>query len=224
MLNRKRVLTAILCLVFVMINTVMAQAITPYQSYNYSYSNGAGSDTPAPIAYLPYKQLDSEDIGAELSTPSDIVKDKDGNIYIINKDNGSIVILNSEWKLIRVIKNFIKDGKEDKFKRPEGLFVDEKGRIFVADTDNSRVVILDNEGNYISEFGKPESDVLKEDFKFNPRKLGMDKSGRIFIVSRGTYEGLMEMYEDGEFSGFIGSNPVKVDPVLLFWKSILSKE
>lgn len=34
----------------------------------------------------------------------------------------------------------------------------------------------------------------------------------------------MELYEDGNFGGFVGSIPVDPNPITLLWKSLMSKE
>lgn len=61
-------------------------------------------------------------------------------------------------------------------------------------------------------------------FEYFPRKVIVDKAGRIYVVGRGVYEGLIEFDSDGQFTGFMGTNKVQFDPVDLFWKSVSTKE
>lgn len=124
----------------------------------------------------------------------------------------------------RVIKGFRNGEKKDSFNNPEGLFVTDAGRIYVADTENRRLVELDGTGAFVREIGAPKADVIGAGFEYFPRKVIVDKAGRIYVVGRGVYEGLIEFDSDGQFTGFMGTNKVQFDPVDLFWKSVSTKE
>ncbi|NIK75086.1 DNA-binding beta-propeller fold protein YncE [Paenibacillus castaneae] len=198
-----------------------AQA-SPYQGYTYSYW---GEDVKSPIAYLPSRTITGQELGiGPFTTPSDMFASSDGNLYILDSGNGRIVVLNSEWKAIRQIQDFDNNGKQDSFNKPEGIFVTGGGHIFVADTENRRVVVLDGNGTFIREIGAPKSEVLSDKFEYIPRKVIVDKAGRIYVVARGVFDGIIEFDSEGEFNGFIGTNPVQFDPVDLFWKTVSTKE
>lgn len=198
-----------------------AQA-SPYQGYTYSYW---GEDVKSPIAYLPSRTITGQELGiGPLTTPSDMFAASDGNLYVLDSGNGRIVVLNSEWKAIRQIQGFDNNGKQDSFNKPEGIFVSGGGHIFVADTENRRVVVLDGNGTFIREIGAPKSEVLSDNFEYIPRKVIVDKAGRIYVVARGVFDGIIEFDSEGDFTGFIGTNPVQFDPVDLFWKTVSTKE
>ncbi|MEV5025439.1 gluconolactonase [Paenibacillus sp. LPE1-1-1.1] len=195
---------------------------SPYEGYTYSYW---GDAVQSPIAYLPSKAITGQEIGiGPLAAPSDMFAAPDGNLYVLDSGNGRIVVLNSEWKAIRQIQGFDNNGKQDNFNMPEGIFVSGAGHIYVADTENRRVVVLDSSGAFIREIGAPKSEVLSDNFEYFPRKVIVDKAGRIYVVARGVFDGIIEFDSDGDFTGFIGTNPVQFDPVDLFWKTVSTKE
>ncbi|WP_051250454.1 hypothetical protein [Paenibacillus harenae] len=195
---------------------------SPYEGYTYSYW---GEAVQSPIAYLPSRTITGQEIGIEpLATPNDMFAAPDGNLYVLDSGNGRIVVLNSEWKAIRQIQGFDNNGKQDSFNKPEGIFVSGAGHIYVADTENKRVVVLDSSGAFIREIGAPKSEVLSDNFEYFPRKVIVDKAGRIYVVARGVFDGIIEFDSVGDFTGFIGTNPVQFDPVDLFWKTVSTKE
>lgn len=194
----------------------------PYEGYTYSYW---GEAVHSPIAYLPKRWITGQQLGiGPLAAPSDMFAAPDGNLYVLDSGNGRIVVLSSEWEEIRQIRGFRQNGKEDSFNHPEGIFVTEAGHIYVADTENRRVIELDPEGEFVREIGAPESEVISDGFEYFPRKIIVDKAGRIYVVARGVFEGIIEFDSDGAFTGFLGTNRVDFDPVDLFWKTISTKE
>ncbi|MBP3388641.1 MAG: YIP1 family protein, partial [Clostridia bacterium] len=89
---------------------------------------------------------------------------------------------------------------------------------------NRRIVVLNKDGSLFSIINTPDVDILSSDLIFEPRKLAADGKGRVYAVVKGVYEGIMELYDDGSFRGFVGSIPVKPDPLTLLWKTLMSKE
>ena len=60
--------------------------------------------------------------------------------------------------------------------------------------------------------------------EFTPTKLIIDRSGRVFCISAGINEGMLEFSETGEFVGFSGANKVIANPIELLWKKLSSQE
>ncbi|MCA0756604.1 SMP-30/gluconolactonase/LRE family protein [Paenibacillus sp. N4] len=198
-----------------------AQA-SPYEGYTYSYW---GEAVQSPIAYLPSKTVTGQELGiGQWTAPNDIFAAPDGNLYVLDSGNGRIVVLDSQWKAVRQIQSFQNNGKQDAFKNPEGIFVTADGHIYVADTENRRVVELDGSGVFVREIGAPKSEVISDNFEYFPRKVIVDKAGRIYVVARGVFDGIIEFDSDGGFTGFMGTNRVQFDPVDLFWKTVSTKE
>lgn len=223
-LNKKGLFIIYFSLILMLANTVITEAAPAYESYTYSMAKGRPSVVSSPVPYVPSQIVDTKVLGVDMQSPEDIMKDDEGNFYIVDSGTNSIICVNKEWKVTKVIDTFDNNGKKDTFNKPQGAFISKNGNMYIADTENRRIVILREDGSFAGQISKPESDILPANFVFYPRKVAVDSSGRIFVVARGIYEGLMEFYSDGAFSGFIGSIPVKVDPVELFWKSIMTKE
>ncbi|MGG4034740.1 YIP1 family protein [Paenibacillus cisolokensis] len=190
-------------------------------SYTYNYW---GDAVPSPVPYTLLRTIDGESLGVgPLSNPQDLYVGPDGRVYIADTGNNRIVILDRNLNAVRVIAEFGNGGSADSFGQPEGVFVDHKGRIFVADTQNRRLVVLNADGTLLREIGAPETTLLRSGFRYTPIKVAVDKAERIYVVSRGSYEGIIEFDSDGRFVGFLGTNRVKFDPLDLFWKRISTK-
>lgn len=193
------------------------------QSYTYSKINSGAKVVASPDTYLPYYVVDSQSLGTELLNPSHIAT-YDNKLFIVNTGKNNIIVTNEKFGIIDVIDGFVNGETEENFASPQGCFVDGNGTLYIADTQNNRIVILDKDYKLVKIIGTPESDVLASDFVFKPQKIVVDSSNRIFVVSDGVYEGIMQFYGDGSFIGFVGSIPVTASPIEILWKKLLSKE
>ena len=199
-----------------------AQARLPYHTYTYDYW---GDVVYSPAAYLPNRLITGEDLGiGTLRTPTDLFVGNDGKVYILDAGNGRIVVTNDRWELVRVIDGFENNGVPDRFNNPSGIFVTEEGHIYVADTDNGRLVELNPEGKFVREIGPPQSDIIKDDFIYQPTKLVVDRAGRIYVVARHVNQGLIELMPDGTFRSYMGASRVALNMVDCFWKMIATRE
>ena len=219
-----------------------------YSTYTYSID---GESLPSPDAYTPSEVVDSAKIkGLEtaLNAPTDIEKDGDSNIYIADPSNNRIVVISEYYQYKFEISTFINDqGVNDALNTPKGVFIwegyvptsdpeldaDEKGecdgyyyarQIYVADTENARIVVFDGEGNYIRHLEQPESDIFEEEEMYKPVALAVDGSGRLYVVSSTTYQGIMSLSSDGEFAGYIGAQKVTYSAIDLIWRKFQTAE
>ena len=215
-------------IVFLLILILSFSFIVPvgaksYSSYNYN-SNGEAIKSPYP--YTPVKEISGIDIGVgEFSNPSDIYCDHKGNLYICDSGNNRIVVLNSDFTFKQEISEITVGYFTEKLNNPSGVFVDPNTNLlYVADTDNSRVLALDETLTMVIRVDRPyQKGVVDEDFIFAPTKVAVDNGGRIFVVSKNTYEGLMQFDSKGEFLGFVGANKVSISPIEYFWKRLSTK-
>ena len=212
-------MVALLLLIFI-ISSNLAIYAAPYESYIYNSKKEA---IPSPHFYLPSKIITGSHLGVgEFNKPEDIFIGENKNIYIVDTGNNRILHFDENWKMIREIKSFRKDGQEETFDGPQGVFVSETGRIYIADTNKHRVVELDAEANFVREIGAPKADVLRADFNYLPSKLVVDKAQRMYVVGPGMYEGIVEFDADGNFVQFTGSNKVKPNLLDYFWTRIVA--
>ncbi len=194
----------------------------PYDGYSYYYW---GTTASTPNAYLPEKVIDGAEQGVgKLNSPTDMFVGADGQVYVLDAGNGRIVVFDKDWKAVRQIREFKNGAKQERFANPQGIFVTDHGRIYVADTDNSRVVELEGDGTFVREIGAPKADVIRAGFEYFPRKVAVDRAGRIYVIGRGVFDGIMEMDSDGNFTGFMGTNKVSFNFVDYIWKQLSTKE
>ncbi|MBQ7353253.1 MAG: YIP1 family protein [Clostridia bacterium] len=208
-----------ICFVLLMLLPVVCSAATPYSTYTYSIN---GTVLESPDAYVPYGEgaVNSATLGLEqrMDTPSDIESDKYENLYITDKNNDRIIIVDKFYNLKAIIKDFFNaDGVEDSFKSPESTFVVDTGAykgLYVCDTQNHRIAVFDIDTyEFIKVFNWPEIDFDKEDATYDPVSCVVDKYGRIYVTSHGNTNGIIVLTETGEFINFIGAPKVSVAAV-----------
>ncbi|MFD0714248.1 YIP1 family protein [Paenibacillus sp. GCM10027626] len=190
----------------------------PYEGYNYS---NFGQTQPAPVPYAPIRQINGEQLGiGPLNSPEDVFISDDGYVYIADTGNDRIVCLDPDFNAVRIIDKFANAGLTDTFRKPQGIFVDRHHHLFIADTANQRIVELTPEGQLARVIEAPKSELFRENFVYTPIKLVVDTAGRLYVVSKGTFDGILELDANGSFSRFIGTNKVQFNAVDLFWKRI----
>jgi len=193
-----------------------------YESFTYALIEGKVQTLKSPAPYRVEAQVDTDSLGVELLTPSDVcVYEED--VYIVDSSNNYIIHTDKNFRLLETIKGFSYEGKMQTFAAPEGISVT-KDAVYIADTGNKRIVVLNKDGSCRSLILAPQDDTLAEDLVFSPRKIAADGKGRVYTVVKGAYEGIMELYEDGTFGGYVGSIPVQTDPWTLIWKQFMTKE
>ena len=191
------------------------------ESYNYSFW---GDPVPAPSPYKLEEIFYGDEWGtSRLSSPQDLHVGNDGRVYVADTGNNRIVVLNRDLEVEFTVSEFGSGGGQDTFNQPEGIFFAGDNHIYVADSGNRRIVVLDAKGELVRLIQAPESTLLRQGFQFLPVKVIVDKAGRVYVISRGSYEGIMEFDSAGSFTGFIGTNRVKFSPIDLFWKRISTK-
>lgn len=215
----KRIWTAFIVLLAIsVIGSTVSAAAAPYYGYNYT---STGEAVPAPLPYQPVKIIYGGDVAAgAFNNPEDVFVAADQHVYIADTGNNRIVVLDSQWQLVRIMDSFQREGKRDTFNGPKGVFVDKAGHVYVADTNNGRVVELNERDEFVRLVGPPQSEVIRKDFKFLPTKLALDSANRLFVISQGVFDGIVEFDAKREFSGFFGKNPVRFSAADLFWKQI----
>ncbi len=203
--------------------SVPVSAASAYQTYTYSIY---GSSVNSPAAYTPLQNIDSIYMGLEtpIDDPRDLVVDKDYNVYIADAANNRIVCLDRYYKLKFVIDTFTNEyGVPDELTAPSGVFVT-NDRIFVCDTDANRIVTFDKEGNYLKIIPEPESELFEEGSVYKPVAIAVDQYDRLYVVSSTTYQGIIVMTDEGEFTGFIGAQKVTISAWQIIWRRFQTDE
>lgn len=194
-----------------------------YRSYNYDYW---GEALPTPDPYVPEKIIDLNQYVKDLR---DIYVTADGNIWAADSSNNRIVVVNQDGELVRIIDSFVTESGQQKLNSPESVFVNSDGIIYIADTGNQRIVILNSDGEFknIIEFD-PEAvkkaQIFAEGFRFRPRSIGQGVGDKLYVISAGVYDGIMEFTSEGIFEGFIGAPRVTPSPWEVFWYRVATEE
>ncbi len=133
-----------------------------------------------------------------LSAPEDLfIVGK--TMYIADTGNARVLVYNLEteesWHF-----------GTDILKNPRGLYVTEKGDIYVADGAGEALYIFDKNGNMKKKIGRPDSYLFSELSEYKPKNVVVTNEGNIFICGDGSYEGLMQFDENGEFQGYFAAN------------------
>ncbi len=201
-----------------------AEQNVPYT--NYTYSSG-GSIIESPQAYLPESVIYGHNLGiGSFKNAVDIDCDENGDLYILDNGNNRAVVLDSNMKLKRVIslKTKLKDGTEISLKESRGITVT-RDKIYICDTENHRVLVFNKkDGKYLKMYLAPSSKALDEDFLFKPIKVSIDNEENLYIVSEGTFEGIINLDSKGGFLGFFATNEATASSWELFWRRFSTVE
>ena len=200
-------------------------------NYNYSYWGEAIHSAPG-MTFAAY--INAQSLETTLDSPEDIVV-YENNIYMIDSNTNSLSIINDEFILVDEHSSFelstdyetelINLGTVDlsdvTLDSPYGLDVKDSG-IYICDTGNYRIVKLNHDFEVIAIF-KDMDEKTFDDIEFEPKKITVDSSERMYVVAKNIYEGIMEINYDGSFNRFTGVNPIALTPFEIFSRSLMSE-
>lgn len=159
----------------------------------------------------------------------DLFCDSSGKVYVLDSGLSSIMVLNSDYTLNKVLYIRDENGDEIDFAGSNGVYVDENGDIYVCDNINGRILVADADGNLKKTWESPDAAFLPKDFYFQPLRLAKDKKGYTYVLNRGDNYGALvyspKLDENGNniFIGFYGANQVKataLDTLSLIWDKL----
>ena len=201
-----------------------------YQGYTYDFFRNVKS-TPAPFVLA--QVIDSKSVtktGRTIETVTDVATSKDGRIFIVDKVNSIIYVLDENGQYLSFIKN-VKDenkknaqinGQNVQLTGPEGVFYHEKAdELFICDTGAQRILVLDGQ-TYAFKRAILRPDDMTGVTEFKPSKITVDNADRIYVVVQSSYEGIIELNEDGTFSRYFGVNEPQINMIDFLWKTLAS--
>ena len=220
----KKIIAFVISFLLLVALSVTAFAETlPYE--NYTYSEKDGSVILNPDAYVPATVIYGTDWPTKpLLAPSDMDTDKNGEFYILDAGNARVVVLDEKlsYKAEFSLNRTDASGEEIKPNAPKGITVFEDS-FYICDTAGGRILIYSKtDGELIGKIDAPTSRLLGEDFMFQPTKVAVDSKGNLYVVSNGTFEGIINMDPEGEFKGFFGTNKVTSSAWDIFWRKFSS--
>lgn len=202
-----------------------------YEGYTYDFY---GNAKESPAAFVLERTIDAGNMnGTALSGVDDVCTSKDGRIFMVDSVESRMNVLDGSGNFIQSVKllrnpdgkiALDENGNQLVLTNPEGIWVHEKEQeIYIADTGAGRIVVLNlNDYSLKRIIGKPEN--LSGDTVFKPSKITVDLADRIYVVIQSSYEGILGLTREGEFSGYYGVNVPVFSFMDYFWKSIASDE
>ena len=217
--------------------SVCVSGFDAYETYTYSID---GVPMMSPHAYTASASFSFEQMNVEkgkddngkviVEDSKDIVTDEFGNVYLADKANNRIVVLDRYYQQKAIIDSYENhSGDHCTLNAPEGVFVtdsetaDGDKHIYVCDTGNKQIVIFDENYEYVDTIYKP-ADRIIDAGAFVPQAVAVDLYGRIFISSQYCFEGIMVLANDGTFTGFIGAQKVTYSMLDRIWSMFQTEE
>jgi len=174
-------------------------------------------------------------LGTTLSSPEDMVV-YENLIYMVDSKTNSILIVDNAFELVAEHQIFdlteaytnklndkgVTDVTTITLNQPFGIDVKDSG-IYIADTSNFRIVKLNHQFEVLDVFSNIE-DVTFNELNFEPLKITVDVSQRMYVVAKNVYEGVLELDTDGSFNRFTGVNPIRLNPFQIFSRSLMTEE
>lgn len=97
--------------------------------------------------------------------------------------------------------------------------------IYICDTSNNQVLVVDatsydptlNSYRIVQIVTSPVEEI--GDTSFKPIKVTADSAGRIYVISNGVTNGIMEFSVNGTFDRYVGTNYVALSAWDIFWRN-----
>src|SRR5690554_4368630 len=212
-------------------------------TYNYSFYGNVIHSSPG-MNFAAY--FDSKSLGVNLRAPEYFATYED-NIYAVDSGINSLLIIDENFNLVSEKKTFplaegvlpenleLKDNSFEiitneqgesqtvlKLDRPEGIDVKDLG-VYIADTYNNRIIRLNHDFEVLEVFSTPDDPVF-ETTAFQPSKVTVDVTGRMYVVAKNIYEGIVELSSAGDFNRYVGVNPIKLTPLEIFRRAFMTEK
>ncbi len=207
----KKLLVLTVCILALCLSSAaVISAETNYKTYT---EDADGNLIPTQDAYIPTLGIDvfSNDTDTlKLDSPTDFYyHETTEQLYVLDSGNKRIIILDNDFRLLDY---FVHDDLEN----PLGITVSEDN-IFVADPQAEKIFVFDHSHQLVEEITKPTSPIFGEDkILYRPTKVAVDSKGNLYVVSEGSYNGLMFFNSEFEFLSYFGANNVEVTLQLIF--------
>ncbi len=133
-----------------------------------------------------------------LTGPQDMLV-RDGVLYIADTGSGKVILYDLATKTVT-------EWGVGQLTSPAGLFLTEDKQLYVADNIAGEVVLFNEMGEVTQRYGRPTTVTFGSDATYRPSKLVVNDSGTIYVVSEGSYDGMIQLDSQGEFLGYFGYN------------------
>jgi len=217
----KRIIATIIA--FVLLFTGITASASVYDSYTY---NNQDEEVPVQDGYSVAHTISGKGDFGSLAAPSDVAVDEDGYIYVLDSGNNRVVVFDNNFSFVKSIDKFKNGKKTETLLLPNGIFA-RNDKLYISDTENSRVLVTDENGKVLTILESPDDSAFPADITFKPERLAADGRGNVYVLCAGMYYGAVMYDEEGNYSGFFGSNKVEMtvsDLIEYAWKQLMSQE
>ncbi|MBR5923030.1 MAG: hypothetical protein IKZ59_04470 [Clostridia bacterium] len=221
----KRLVSLLAAIAIMMTFCFSVSAYEPTDSFTHvDTPNGAVKAVLSREIYTSAMLIKASDLNLDESFDgiNDLFVAKDGKIYILISGCSKIVILNSDYKLDKVVSLVDESGFEVDFTGAQGIFVDDSG-IYICNSRKAEILVADHNGVIKEKWGEPDSKLIPEDFYYQPYKIYRDSKGYTYILSVGCYYGALVYSTENVFIGFYGANNVEagaLDMLSYLWNRL----
>lgn len=188
-------------------------------SYLFNHFKSVEAAPPALILSKTYfaKDLDGVD---SLSNMRDACVAQE-RVYLLCADK--LLVFDSDFRLLHEQKEYQESGQTVPFNDMTGLTVTKQGDIYICSQASGQILHFDKGFSLLRILEKPDIKGF-ENVSYKPSKIAVDVAGRIYVIAKGMYEGIVELNPDGNFSRFFGVNNVHFTPWDYFWRLFATKE
>ncbi len=120
--------------------------------------------------------------GDQKPRPGRMTFDRDGNLYVVDRANSRLYVLDKDRKLKMRIGG--KGSKRGEFRQLQDVAVDRQGRIYALDALGIPVQVFDKKGKYLYRFGfhgGGDQDIG------TPNAITLDRNDQVWIVDKGQH-------------------------------------
>ncbi len=189
---------------------------------NYIYSPH-GRTRLAPPAYTLERSIlarDLEGVSSLLGLTDAYVTDD--AVYVLSATQ--LLILDYDFEVLNVFPSYTDlQGNTVAFAGCTGMTVTPEGDYYIAQAESSQILHFNADHTLRRVLPRPAITGF-DNVKYRPSKLVVDSANRMYVISKGMYEGIVELDPDGNFSRFYGVNNVKFTPAQLIWRVFATAE
>lgn len=188
---------------------VLAVGMLPVSAQNatsYTYTISSDSDwVRTQDAYLTGNILLKDQ---QLNQPSGLFI-QGGKLYVADTGNGRIVVYDLKTGACSSVGQGVLNS-------PTGVYVMADGTLYVADNGANAVFKMSPEGKVLKTYGRPKTATFGQQTQYSPYKVAVNRYGILYIVSQGSYDGMIQLNQAGDFLGYFGynNNPMTVTDYL----------
>lgn len=229
MMNCKKIIT--LCLVLILcIGVPLNTKAAPTNSY--TRIDIPGGSTKLQLTremYTAEKTIKASTLGLEKSFEgiTDIQCMDDGTILLLCGGSSRLIRINADYTLKDELTVVDENGEAVNYTGAKGVYSDSEGMIYIADTMNGRILVLNDDGKVVTTLKTPVSNLIPDDFIYQPVSITKDLHGYTYVLSQGCYYGALLYSPDDSFLGFYGANTVKssaLDALSYLWDRLTSND